>query len=100
MSSGSGNWSTDTSAGPIGPKVSKLLPSENCGGAPVICTTRSEMSWPSVRPATCDQASARRCGGRRPSDDHDQLDLPVDGVAGEHDVGGGADEAARELGER
>ena len=58
MSSGSGNASTDTSAGPVGPKLAKLLPRQNWGGTPVICTARSEMSWPSVRPATASHASA------------------------------------------
>src|SRR5438552_3485657 len=57
MSSGSANASTDTSAGPIGPKLTKLLPRENCGGTPVNCTARSEMSCPSVSPATALHAS-------------------------------------------
>src|SRR6266700_3702217 len=57
MPSGSGNASVETSAGPIGPKLVKLLPRENCGGTPVSCTARSEMSCPSVRPATAFHAS-------------------------------------------
>ena len=48
----------------MGPNVSKDLPIENWGGLTANCTLRSETSCPTVRPATCDQASA--AGIRRP----------------------------------
>ena len=41
--------------------------------------TRSEMSWPTVSPATWSQASLGGDVARCPADHGDQLDLPVDG---------------------
>ena len=66
MSSGSAKASTETTAGPMGPYPGKLLPRQNWGGEPVNCTSRSETSWPAVRPATTSQAAppgrSRRSG--------------------------------------
>ena len=44
----SGKASSDTTAGPIGPKVLIDLPRQNCGGLSLNCSRRSEMSWPIV----------------------------------------------------
>ena len=64
------------------------------------CSVRSDRSWPTVSPATCDQPSASATrSARRPIDD-DQLHFPVDGAVGQLDLGEGAGDAGRELGER
>ena len=78
MSSRSANSSGVTATGPVGPKPACDLPSENCGGLPALCSTRSERSWPMVRPATASQACVAGDVAAAAADDDDQLDLPVD----------------------
>lgn len=99
MSSGSSRESTDTTAGPIGPNVSKLLPSENCGGEPiswtVVADVLAERHTRHMRPCPVGLDPAAT-----DADHHHQLNLPVDAVAGQLDVVAVAREAVRQLGER
>ena len=52
------NSSWVTTHGPVGAKPGNDLPRLNCGAGPASWLTRSEMSCPTVRPATCAHPSA------------------------------------------
>ena len=58
--------SRETSAGPSGPKAGADFPRLNCGGLSANCSARSEMSWPTVSPATWSQAEALDLPGTPP----------------------------------
>ena len=44
----------------------KLFPRQNCGGEPVSCTSRSEMSWPAVSPPRPPRPHLRDVAALRP----------------------------------
>ena len=99
-SSGLSNSSGVTSHGPVGPKPGSDFARLNCGDGPAPCSCRSEMSWPTVSPATWSHASAGADPEGAAADDGDELDLPVGAAAVRQlDLGDRAGDAARPLGE-